>query len=197
MIQLVLVIPAFANVNASPPTVTIDGEMLKFTVDPIIDDGTTIVQFRPIFEKLGLKIQWDGKNQRITGTKEGLKIELTIGSITALINGREVPLQQAPRIVNGVTLIPLRFVGEASGKDVNWNASTQSVSIKDPNEATDNEQTKDTTTTTNTPEDNGSSNVNLNQKDLNSLISINSKKSKDTFNDDELILWIKPNFSKC
>jgi hypothetical protein len=190
LIQVVFVIPAFAEVKASPPMITIDGEKLNFTVDPMIEDGTTLVQFRPIFEKLGLKIEWDGANQRITGTKEGFKIELTIGSITAVVNGKEIPLQKAPRLVNGNTVIPLRFVGEASGKVVNWDASTQLVSIKDkPSaEAIDNKQTDETTAVTSTDgqKENDSSNINLNQNELNSLISINSKKSVDTYNDIEL-----------
>jgi hypothetical protein len=188
LIQLVYVLPAFADVKASPPTVTVDGDKLDFSVAPIIEDGTTLVQFRPIFEKLGLKIEWDGTNKRITGTKEGLKIELKFGSITALLNGKEITLQKAPRLVNGITVIPLRFVGEASGKIVNWDASTQSVSIRDKtsDEAIANKPTDGTTIVTSTTlGKDDASNSNLKQKVEQELLEL-EKRSKSFYENKNL-----------
>lgn len=48
------------------------------------------------------------------------RIVLTIGSTTAIVDGREVELDVPPQIVNGRTLVPLRFVAEALGCRVDW-----------------------------------------------------------------------------
>jgi hypothetical protein len=56
-------------------------------------------------------------------------VELRIGSTTALVNGKSVALEVAPRIVAGHTFVPVRFVGEAFGSQVSWTAATRTVVI--------------------------------------------------------------------
>ena len=112
-----------------PIQVIIDGEKINFTNNPIIENGTTLVEFRPIFEKLGLQIGWNEATQTVTGHKDGLDIQLQIGSNTATVNGQNKQLSIAPRIINGKTMIPLRFIGEASGKRVDWDAVSKTVKI--------------------------------------------------------------------
>jgi len=73
----------------------------------------------PVFKELGFLIGWDSKTQVITGTKNDLKINLKLGSKIATVNGKQKTLLVAPVQINGYTYIPLRFVGEASGKSVN------------------------------------------------------------------------------
>lgn len=109
--------------------VTVGNKEVRFTNDPIIENGHTLVEFRPIFEALGLKIVWDSVEQQVIGEKKGLQIILTIGSDTAIVNGHEKQLDVAPQIVNGRTIIPIRFVGESSGEKVTWNGDTETVSI--------------------------------------------------------------------
>ncbi|MCU6708642.1 stalk domain-containing protein [Paenibacillus sp. J5C_2022] len=112
-----------------PIAVFNDAEQLTFEIDPYIESGTTMVQFRPLFEAFGLELGWDGETRTVTGTKERLKIELIIGSKTARVNGLEVTLLQAPVLKDGNTMIPLRFVGEATGRRVLWDGDTRTVGI--------------------------------------------------------------------
>lgn len=77
VLLLLLTLPA--NVSAEQPiTVSIDGESVNLQVPPIIREGKTLVPFRPIFEKLGLKITWDQKTQSVQGKKDGLNIQLKV-----------------------------------------------------------------------------------------------------------------------
>jgi hypothetical protein len=111
-------------------SVYVDGMALSFEVDPFIVDGTTLVPFRAIFEKLGLTIGWDDATQTVSGSSENLKVEMMIGSTEASVNGKKVDLEVAPQLAGeGTTMIPLRFVGEAAGRDVNWDGYTSSVWI--------------------------------------------------------------------
>jgi hypothetical protein len=76
-----------------------------------------------------LKVAWNQETQTVTGTTYDLDIQLTIGSKTVLVNGEKKQLTVAPKIVKDVTMIPLRFVGEASGRDVSWDGRTKTVYI--------------------------------------------------------------------
>lgn len=67
--------------------VIINGEKVVFTGSPIIENGTTLVEFRPIFEKLGLKVNWNGETRTVSGDNENIKIELKIGNKVAVVNG--------------------------------------------------------------------------------------------------------------
>lgn len=107
-----------------------DGQKIAFTTNPIIYNGITLVEFRPIFEKLGLKIGWNETAQIVTGVKEGLKIELQIGENSAIVNNEKKDLQIPPQIINGRTFVPLRFVSEASGASVNWNGESNTITIE-------------------------------------------------------------------
>jgi transglutaminase-like putative cysteine protease len=133
----IFVIPTFAHAEEDLQPTTVgnaipvfyNDEALEFHINPIIMDGTTLVEFRPIFEKLGLEITWLPATQSIIGRKEGLLVELQIGSLITRVNGVEMKLQLAPRIVNERTVVPLRFVGEAAGSYVKWNGVVRTIHL--------------------------------------------------------------------
>lgn len=122
---IMLLIPALSNAEAAtekPIPVYYNDEAIQFHIDPISLQGTTLVEFRPIFEKLGLQITWNQETKTVRGYKQGLSVELQVGSLIANVNGEEQQLQLAPMIVNGSTIVPLRFVGEAAGSYVQWDS---------------------------------------------------------------------------
>jgi hypothetical protein len=119
-----LVAPAVAT-----PKVNINGNQLIFEVDPIVENGRTLVPLRAIFEALGANVSWDGTTQLITATKDETIIKLQIGSQTAYKNNQPVPLDVPPKIVEDRTLVPLRFVSESLGANVKWYGDTQTITI--------------------------------------------------------------------
>lgn len=125
--SLIFVLPAWAA-----PTVTVDGRTLEFDVPPRVEQGTTLVPLRGIFEALGASVAWDGTTQTVTASKGGTQIQLTIGSNTAYKNGTPVTLSVPGKVVGGSTVVPLRFVSEALGASVAWDASTQMITITSP-----------------------------------------------------------------
>lgn len=120
---------AFAAEEQEPVKVFLNGRQMQFPVDPLIEQGVTLVPFRAIFEALGLEVGWDGENQKVTGSREGLSIEMTLGNQNVYVNGRRQRLDVAPKVVNGTTLVPLRFVSEVSGKEVIWNGEERRIDI--------------------------------------------------------------------
>jgi hypothetical protein len=56
-------------------------------------------------------------------------IVLKLQDVKAMVRGNTYELQSAPVLVNGVTLVPLRFVGEALGANIGWNGDTRTVTL--------------------------------------------------------------------
>ncbi len=79
--------------------------------------------------------------QRLPGTRiqkkaiyelAGTKVEITIGSNIAFVNGKSITMDVVPKIAGGRTFVPLRFVGEALGASVIWEAVTKKIIITYP-----------------------------------------------------------------
>lgn len=112
-----------------------DSEVLMEAA-PFIDkaSGRTLIPIRIIVEAIDGKIEWDAKTSKVTITKDTTKIELWIGKPIANVNGIPTPIDmQAPKlspmIVNGRTFLPLRFVSENLGAEVEWDGTTQTITI--------------------------------------------------------------------
>jgi hypothetical protein len=59
-----------------------------------------------------------------------IKISLNIGALTASVDGKEITLDSPPYINNSRTFVPIRFISEAFGAEIEWINPTQSIIIK-------------------------------------------------------------------
>lgn len=107
-------------------TVRVNGEDITFedadALPKIINDRTMLAA-RAFYEKIGAKVDWNGKDRTITVTKDNDKVILTVGANKALVNGKEVKLDSPATIINDKTYIPVRFVSEAFGYKVKYDAN--------------------------------------------------------------------------
>jgi len=118
-----------SNRPSSDIAVKLNGNYLTFDVEPQIMNGRTMVPFRAIFENLGCAVEWNADARVAKGIRNGKAVRLTIDSKTATVDGKATALDQEAVIVDGRTLVPLRFVSEALGAAVDWNGDTRTVSI--------------------------------------------------------------------
>lgn len=100
--------------------VYIDHQRLYLDVAPVIDQGRTLVPMRKIFEQLGATINWDEATKTVTAVKGDSEIKLTVGKTTVLVKGKSVKLDVPAKVINGRTVVPMRFVGETLGAKVNY-----------------------------------------------------------------------------
>ena len=91
----------------------------------------TMVPIRFISEKLGATVTWDGKTKTITITQGSNVIKMTLGSKSYTLNGAKKTMDAAPEVMAnyGRTFVPIRFVAEALGKDVEWDQTNKLVII--------------------------------------------------------------------
>ncbi|WP_151191973.1 copper amine oxidase N-terminal domain-containing protein [Desulfotomaculum copahuensis] len=109
--------------------VFVNSKKLTFDVPPVVENGRTLVPLRAIFEALGAQVGWDGKTGTVTAKRGEVTVKLTLKQIKAYRNGKAVTLEVPARLVKGRTMVPLRFVSEAFGAQVNWNAKTRAITV--------------------------------------------------------------------
>lgn len=118
-----------ADASARGVTINIDGQKQAYSDKAIIKNGSTLVPLRGLFESLGAEVTWNNADRSIDAKKGNKEIWLKIGSTTTKVNGKPVQVAVPPEIVNGNTLVPLRFISEALGADVKWTGATYTIDI--------------------------------------------------------------------
>jgi len=99
---------------------------------PVNVKGVVMVPLRFIGEAFGALVTWDPVFQIIDIELRGLPIRLQLGANYASVAGKKVILQGIPVNMKGTTMVPIRFIGEAFGAQVVWNAPTQGIDITYP-----------------------------------------------------------------
>ena len=97
-----------------------DGNILGFDVPPIIEDGSTLVPMRFLFEQMGADVEWDSETQTATATLDNKAVTFSIDNVNARINNKPAKMDVPARLINGKTMVPLRFLSENMGYDVDW-----------------------------------------------------------------------------
>jgi hypothetical protein len=120
------------------PDMFVNGKVIPIDseskITPIIDGGRTLIPIRAVVESLGGYVSWDKNEKKITLLLDKNKVEMWVGKNTALVNGKETYIDSSnpnvmPKIINGRTFVPLRFVAEFLGAQVDWDEKTQTIII--------------------------------------------------------------------
>ncbi len=128
--------PSYAkSVPLTPVTsVYVDDHLLQLAAPPLMLNGTTLVPMRQLFEAQGAVLSWNRPSKTVTATKSSTTLTYRIGEVTANLNGKMISLSVPGKIVEGNTMIPLRFVSEALGSTVKWDALTRTIRISSKKE---------------------------------------------------------------
>ncbi len=113
-------------------TYYINGVEDEMDVAPFISGDRTYMPIRFAAYALGINdsdILWVGTDKSVTLIKGDKVVQLKVGSTELLINGASVTMDAAPVNLNGRVCLPIRFVAQAFGAEVGWDAATHTVSI--------------------------------------------------------------------
>ena len=132
MMTAFMLLPVTGHAQAQPPIkVVLNGTPLAFTGTPPQQiKGSTLVPMRGIFEALGASVKFDKAAQTVYGQKGATAIILPLGALTATVNGQPQTLPVPAQLINGTTLVPLRFISQALGASVAWNPAISTVTIQ-------------------------------------------------------------------
>ncbi len=152
VIVCTMLLAVFAvGIKANEVEVILNEKKIETSVPARIENGSTMVPMRAIFEALGMDVEWNSEEKSVTATKGKTTIKLVIGETVLTKNGEEAELNVAPFIEDGTTLVPVRAVAESVNAVVNWNDTEKKVEIttedyvKDPDAWKENEGSIDVT----------------------------------------------------
>lgn len=136
-----------------PISVYLNNQPITFDVAPVIENGRTLVPMRAIFEALNVNVDWDASTQTVIARTEYLLcLELQIGNNIATKYFRspsddfdyetsegtyqidqlqKITLDVAPKLVDNRTMVPLRFIAESLGEEVEWDNNNRNIYIGD------------------------------------------------------------------
>lgn len=110
----------------------IDGVEMTMDVAPYIKDSRTYFPVRYVAQAVGItadNVVWDGAQRTVTIFRANRIVQVTIGSTTMLVNGVPLTMDVAPEITAERTMLPIRFVAQGLGVNVDWDAATQTVTL--------------------------------------------------------------------
>ncbi len=109
--------------------VEIDGTEHTFDPAPILVNDRTMVPMRYIFEIMGATVSWEEATETVTAVKGDTTIVLKIGSTEAKVNGAAKVLDAPAMLYQDRTMVPIRFISESLGADVQWIEASNKVVI--------------------------------------------------------------------
>jgi len=97
---------------------------------PIVEDGRTMIPIRALIEIMGGTVGWDEKESKVIIKLNNNNLEMGIDKKVIKLNDTEKPVDAAPKVINGRTMVPVRFVAENLGCSVAWDEDSQKITIK-------------------------------------------------------------------
>ena len=98
-------------------------------VPPRIVGGRTLAPLRFVGETLGAEVIWNEEARQVAYISDKRQVLMTVGQTTVLVGGRPVEMDTAPMIINGRTMVPVRFISQWLGAVVRWDEVLQRVEI--------------------------------------------------------------------
>jgi hypothetical protein len=94
---------------------------------PVIIDGRTVLPMRFLAYSLGADVGWNDATREVSLALDGGILTFRLGELTPELAalGMEVP----PQIIEGRTMVPLRFIMEFFGALVEWDDATRTIEI--------------------------------------------------------------------
>ncbi|MCS6830773.1 MAG: stalk domain-containing protein [bacterium] len=110
--------------------VVFDNTRIAFDVPPRVQDGVPLAPFRQIFEHTGGWLFWYPQSRTVRAVNAEREIELKIGQPTAQVNNQTLPMEIAPFIDRGRTIVPLSFVRDALDVKIHYDPKTGNLLIQ-------------------------------------------------------------------
>ena len=109
--------------------VKVSDKVLGFDTEPVIESDRTLVPLRFIFETLGADVDWEEATRTAIVQNDEATILFSIDNTAASVNSVTKSMDVPARLVNDKTMVPLRFLSEELGFNVEWDEATRTATI--------------------------------------------------------------------
>ncbi len=115
----------------------VNGSEVKTPLEPIIFNDRALVPIREVFEAMGATVGYD--NGDISVSMNGISVGMSIGDPVASINGKKktIPDGIVPKLIakqgeSAKTMVPVRFISESIGMDVEFDGADGIINVNSP-----------------------------------------------------------------
>ncbi|MFM7321424.1 MAG: stalk domain-containing protein, partial [Armatimonadota bacterium] len=120
-----------STTHAQGIAVSVDGTPVPLPGKGVVraTGGSFLVPLRGILESLGATVRFESSTRTITAVRGETTVVLRLGDAIGHVNQTPTPLQVPAQSIDGATMVPLRFVAEALGASVKWDAPARTIRI--------------------------------------------------------------------
>lgn len=108
---------------------SVNGRFIPMDSAPIIENDRTLVPARAVFEALQAQVFWEDKTNTAVIRTDFSEIRLQADSSTAVVNGAAVPMDVSVCLVSDRIYLPVRFLAEQLGGNVQWAEAENTIYI--------------------------------------------------------------------
>ncbi|WP_374713151.1 stalk domain-containing protein [Symbiobacterium terraclitae] len=103
----------------------------------VAPEGHTLIPARAVFEAFGATVTWLEETRQVLVETPDKRVLLTLGSNMALVSTKRpnpvaeyLPMKAPAQLLNNRTVIPLRFVAESLGYEVEWSDPDRRITVR-------------------------------------------------------------------
>jgi len=122
--------PEQATDTVRAHTVVVNGQAVQFDVSPRIVNGRVLAGFRSMFESQGARVTWNPQTRTAKAVNGALVVEVPIGERIAKVGGGEMDMGASASIVEGRTIVPVRFFADTVGAGLSWDTQTRTALVQ-------------------------------------------------------------------
>ena len=123
--------------------VQLNDKILGFSQPPVTENDRTLVPMRFLLEQMGEEVTWDDATQTATATvpvtteeeiqtfglAEEKSVTFSVDNTMATVNGSAATMDVPARLINDKTMVPLRFLSENLGFNVQWDEASRTAIV--------------------------------------------------------------------
>jgi len=122
--------PQIESPTVRAHTVVLNGRPVLFDVSPRIANGRLQAGFRSMFESNGARVTWHSETRTAKSVSGALIVEVPIGQRMARVNGAPVDMGSEAAIIQGRTIVPVRFFASVVGAGLYWDGETRTALVQ-------------------------------------------------------------------
>lgn len=118
------------RISITSGTASQNGTNIALSVQPYIEKGRTMAGLRDVANLLGIENQnvvWNGNDKTITITMNNRTVQLAVNQNYVIVNGEKIPLDVAPAVRNGRTVLPVAQIARILGIGIQFDINTKEV----------------------------------------------------------------------
>ncbi|AQS60367.1 stalk domain-containing protein [Desulforamulus ferrireducens] len=115
--------------SEQPIQVIVDKKMEKLPYPILMERGTTLIPIRFFSEKLNAQVEYFADINAVYIKKGDKTVQVNARTSEAYIDGKGYSLNGMVKTFNDRIYVPLRFLGEVLGTEIQWNSDTRQIII--------------------------------------------------------------------